>query len=51
MSPKIIYNSTPYLVLEFINFYVFLPFIANRYLDGWLKLGYPIVHQFVSLDQ
>lgn len=38
MSPKIIYNSAPYLVLEFIIFYVFLPFIANRYLEGWLKI-------------
>lgn len=38
MSPKIIYNSTPYLVLEFVLFYVFLPFISVNFLDGWFKI-------------
>lgn len=38
MSPRIIYNSKTYLVLEFIFFYVFLPFIANHFLDGWYKI-------------
>ncbi|WP_051205249.1 CPBP family intramembrane glutamic endopeptidase [Salinimicrobium xinjiangense] len=38
MSPKLIYNSTPYLVLEFIIFYVFFPFFANHFLDGWWKI-------------
>lgn len=38
MSPKTIYRSAPYLIIEFIVFYVFLPFVANKYLDGWLKI-------------
>ncbi|MCX2837019.1 CPBP family intramembrane metalloprotease [Salinimicrobium sp. MT39] len=38
MSPKIIYNSTPYMVAEFIVFYVFFPFLATAFLDGWYKI-------------
>lgn len=38
MSPRTLFNSHPYLVLEFLLFYVFIPFIANRYLEGWLKV-------------
>ena len=38
MSPKIIYNSNTYMVFEFVLFYVFLPFIANIFLDGWFKI-------------
>lgn len=33
-----IYSSTPYMVLEFLIFYVFIPFIANMFLDGWMKI-------------
>lgn len=35
---KRIYRSTPYMVMEFLLFYVFIPFIANRFLDGWYKI-------------
>ena len=38
MSPRIIYTSKPFLVMEFIIFYVFLPFIATNFLDGWYKI-------------
>ena len=38
MSPKIIYTSKPYLVMEFIIFYVFLPFITVNFLNGWYKI-------------
>lgn len=38
MNLKQIYTSTPYLILEFILFYVFVPFIVNRYLGGWYKI-------------
>ena len=38
MSPRRIYSSKTFLVLEFILFYVFLPFLANKYLDGWYKI-------------
>lgn len=38
MSIKNLYTSTPFLVFEFIVFYVFVPFIANKYLDGWYKI-------------
>ena len=33
-----IYYSRVYLVLEFMFFYVFLPFIATYYLEGWFKV-------------
>lgn len=33
-----IYRSTPYMVMEFLLFFVFIPFIANRFLDGWFKI-------------
>ena len=26
------------MVIEFLTFYVFIPFIANRFLDGWFKI-------------
>ncbi len=35
---KRIYFSQVYTVLEFFLFFVFIPFIANKYLDGWLKV-------------
>lgn len=35
---KSFYTSVPYLVLEFILFYVFIPFIAVSYLASWLKV-------------
>ncbi|QED36906.1 CPBP family intramembrane metalloprotease [Antarcticibacterium arcticum] len=35
---KRIYFSNVYTVVEFLLFFVFIPFIANRYLDGWLKV-------------
>ena len=38
MSFRKIYNSIPFLVMEFILFYVFVPFIVNKYLDGWYKI-------------
>lgn len=38
MSPGRVYFSKPFLVLEFILFYVFLPFLTNKYLDGWYKI-------------
>ncbi|MGB7784856.1 MAG: CPBP family intramembrane glutamic endopeptidase [Salinimicrobium sp.] len=38
MSPRVIYNSKPFLVMEFIVFYVFLPFIAANFLNGWYKI-------------
>lgn len=38
MSPRRIYSSKAFLVLEFVFFYVFLPFLANKYLDGWFKI-------------
>ncbi len=38
MSPRIIYTSKPYLVMEFIIFYVFLPFITVNFLNGWYKI-------------
>lgn len=38
MAFKKIYNSTPYLVLELLFFYVFVPFLASIFFDGWLKV-------------
>lgn len=38
MSLQALYKTKPYLILEFILFYVFFPFIANRFLDGWFKI-------------
>lgn len=38
MKIKNLYYSKFYLVLEFLIFYVFIPFVANRFLDGWLKV-------------
>ena len=38
MSPKVLYRSKVYMVLEFLIFYVFFPFLANRFLDGWYKI-------------
>lgn len=38
MILKKLYSSTPYLVFEFLVFYVFIPFLANRFLDGWWKI-------------
>jgi len=35
---KKIYFSHIYTVFEFLLFFVFVPFIANYYLDGWLKI-------------
>lgn len=33
-----IYSSPPLLVLEFLIFYVFMPFIAGMYFEGWMKV-------------
>lgn len=38
MSPRRVYSSKPFLVVEFILFYVFLPFLANKFLAGWFKI-------------
>ena len=38
MKIKNLYYSKFYLVLEFLIFFVFIPFVANQYLDGWLKV-------------
>lgn len=38
MSLRKIYTSTPFLILEFIVFYVFIPFIVNKYFEGWYKI-------------
>ena len=38
MSPRIIYTSKPFLVMEFIIFYVFFPFIITNFLNGWFKI-------------
>lgn len=38
MSLRKIYNSVPFLVLELVLFYVFVPFIVNKYLEGWYKI-------------
>lgn len=38
MSLRILYYSKPYLVFEFIVFYVFTPFVANHFLNGWFKI-------------
>lgn len=38
MTAKKLINSPTFLILEFSIFYVFVPFIANRYLDGWMKI-------------
>ena len=35
---KRFYFSRLYTVIEFLVFFVFVPFIANFYLDGWLKI-------------
>ncbi len=35
---KRIYFSHVYTVVELLLFFVFVPFIANRYLEGWLKV-------------
>lgn len=33
-----IYHSSVYTVIEFILFFVFIPFIANKYLEDWYKI-------------
>lgn len=33
-----IYTSVPFLIFEFIVFYVFIPFIVNKYFEGWYKI-------------
>ena len=38
MTVKKITSSPLFIILEFCFFYVFVPFIANEYLDGWLKI-------------
>lgn len=38
MNLKAIYSSVVFMVCEFLLFYVFIPFIAIYYLDGWLKI-------------
>lgn len=38
MVLKKVYFSQVYIVSEFLLFFVFIPFIANRFLEGWLKI-------------
>lgn len=38
MSLRNAYFSDAYMVFEFLLFFVFIPFIANRFLDGWFKI-------------
>lgn len=38
MSLLNVYWSKAFMVFEFLLFYVFIPFIANAYLDGWYKI-------------
>ncbi|MFD2518645.1 CPBP family intramembrane glutamic endopeptidase [Salinimicrobium flavum] len=38
MNLRSIYNSSAFLVGEFIVFFVFIPFVVNKYMDGWLKI-------------
>lgn len=38
MSFKKIYHSQAYTIFEFLLFFIFIPFIANRYLEDWYKI-------------
>lgn len=38
MNLRAIYFSSIFMVCEFLLFYVFIPFIAVYYLDGWFKI-------------
>lgn len=38
MLLKKVYFSQVYIIFEFLLFFVFIPFIANRFLEGWLKI-------------
>ncbi|HET8753068.1 MAG TPA: CPBP family intramembrane glutamic endopeptidase [Salinimicrobium sp.] len=38
MNPGKFYHSDIYRILEFLVFYVFVPFIANSLFDGWYKI-------------
>ncbi len=38
MVLKKIYFSQVYIIIEFLLFFVFIPFIANRFLDSWYKI-------------
>ena len=38
MSLKKIYQSQVYTVFEFLLFFIFIPFIANSYLENWYKI-------------
>lgn len=38
MVLKKIYHSEFYMVIEFLLFYVFVPFLANMYMEGWWKV-------------
>jgi uncharacterized protein len=38
MDFRRLYESRPFMVLEFIIFFVFFPFLANHFLDGWYKI-------------
>lgn len=38
MVLKKVYFSQVYIVFEFLLFFIFIPFIANRFLDGWFKI-------------
>lgn len=38
MNPRTLYFSNAYMVLEFLIFFVFIPFVANRFLEGWMKI-------------
>src|SRR5690606_25395794 len=38
MVLKKVYFSQVYIIFEFLLFFVFIPFVANRFLEGWLKI-------------
>lgn len=42
MNLKKIYHSNFYTILEFLLFFVFVPFLTNRFLDGWYKI-FPLI--------
>ncbi|HET8752829.1 MAG TPA: CPBP family glutamic-type intramembrane protease [Salinimicrobium sp.] len=49
MNLQRIYTSSAYMVLEFILFYVFVPFIAVKFLDGWYKIIPLLLIAFIFL--
>lgn len=49
MNLRRFYNSPFFMIGEFILFYVFFPFIANGFLDGWYKIIPLVVIAFLFL--